>query len=647
MRLPSLAARFASVVFRVLFLGALLVVVLASGCGRSSLEIETPTDGGVTPGNCTPSSCPTGCCDSNGTCRVGTDIRACGTSGGRCSDCVANGFEFCDGRRVCGRNTENCFATCSTGCCDFATGVGRCLAGDDGSACGRGGVACTDCSVQGRDCDPVTRSCGIGKCDATNCSGCCVGDICLPGDQSTSCGTKGEQCRSCASQGQSCQSLGGAGGVCVGTPTCGPANCAGCCQGTTCVVGSDATACGNAGQACTNCTSTGRICGGDRTCQTPVTCSPANCPGCCVGNACIVATTPAACGKGGEACRACGANESCNTGTCVPAPACSAANCAGCCIGTDVCAVGAQNTACGVGGAQCTNCTAAGRVCQTGTCQVPTCGPANCAGCCSGNTCVLGTQDNACGGAGAACSDCTPGNQVCQGRVCQARCGPTNCTGCCTTGNACAVGFANGACGSGGAACSNCTAGGFTCNTLANPRVCSNVVGTCPSTYGGCAGATTPIVGSIQNLCDALDLDALQAACAGGPDTGTCAAALATLAVTNGACRTCLTPFLVPFARRSGVYTCVAPFATAECNGETGCAIDCSTKTCAGCAAGVADQCFTQVSTGAQCSARFALANTCANTAGPNGSLCNPATYGNQYGPWLRAVGDHFCGDGP
>jgi len=426
------------------------------------------------------------------------------------------------------------------------------------------------------------------------------------------------------------------------------------------VAGGDSSACGKQGQACANCIATGRTCvaqglPNERTCQLPVACNAANCAGCCVGNACIVATTPAACGKGGQVCSACKVNETCTAGVCTPAPNCGPGNCPGCCIGADLCAAGAQDTACGLGGGQCNNCTGmGGRVCQGGTCQLPACGPANCAGCCSGNTCVVGTQDNACGGtAGLACTDCTAANQVCQGRTCRPKCGPANCTGCCNAANACAVGFTSAQCGSGGAACANCAGPAGGCNTLVLPRVCANQVNQCPAAAGACAaGITTGITASLQGVCDdAVDLDSLTAACAAGPDSGTCIAAFAVLAAANPGCNACLTPFNVPFNQFKGIYTCAAPFVSAACNRSTGCATDCQDKACTQCPNGTEDQCRDQVNGGGgQCNALVTQTLVNCGASIPVGSLCNPQTYGfanPNYGAWLRAVGDHFCGNGP
>ena len=654
MRLPSLAMLVTPARFLALTLFASLIfVVVVPGCGRSSLEIDTldaavPTEGGA----CGPSTCPNGCCDRLGICRIGQDTQACGSRGQQCSDCIANGFQFCDVTRgkVCARDSANCGPEeCPGGCCAFDNGQATCLAGTDPSACGRSGDACTDCSFEGRACDAFTRACSAGKCDATNCKGCCVGDQCLGGFDNLACGGLGQACRSCTQTGQTCKPGPNGLGQCQGTATCSPANCGGCCNGNVCVAGSDSIACGKQGQACTNCTASGRQCvpqgqPNERTCQAAVLCGPANCPGCCVGNACVVATTRAACGAGGEACKVCGANDSCKAGACTPPANCGPANCpGGCCIGNDVCAGGAQDTACGTGGTQCANCAGQAKVCQGGSCQTPLCGPGNCAGCCSGNVCSLGVLDNACGMNGGACSDCGAANQVCSNRVCKAKCGPASCAaGCCTAANVCSGGFANGACGSGGAACNNCTAAASTCNALSLPRLCSNQAGLCPAPYGACPpGTSTPITPSLQGVCDDVaDLDSIQAGC----DAGNCAGAFASLAVTNAACFACLSPFNVPFAEGTGIYRCAAPFVDGACNASTGCATDCEDNSCNACPAGNGTQCKAVVNgPGGQCNAL--IPNACLLPAVGPGGLCR--TVGKTMGGWLRTVGDHFCGNGP
>jgi hypothetical protein len=419
------------------------------------------------------------------------------------------------------------------------------------------------------------------------------------------------------------------------------------------VTGNDTTACGKQGQACAAC-AFNQVCVQDglpnaRTCQVQATCGPNNCPGCCVGNQCVVATTPQACGTNGQACKACGPSQACGPlGTCVQGPDCNPVNCAGCCVG-DICAVGTQNTACGAGGGLCLNCAnqAPPRVCQSGVCQAPACGPATCPnGCCSGNTCVTGTQDNACGATGGgACTDCSATNQVCQGRQCREKCSPANCAGCCQNDNLCATGIANNTCGSGGVACTNCSAAGSFCNGLVVPRRCNNQQTTCPATYGACApGITTPITPALQNVCPDASLDTLTVACAGGPETAACVAAFALL---PGACQTCLTPLNHPFEQEAGLFACAAANVDNNCRRQTGCAINCAQTSCNQCLPTSESQCYSLVNgVGGQCRTFANAADGCTSAALAAGQLCSQFSYAN-YGGWLRSVGDHFCGNTP
>lgn len=472
-----------------------LALLVFFACGRTSLEPETLGDGGtVTPGACSPSSCPTGCCDSNGVCRTGNDTRACGAAGGRCSDCVAQGFSVCTAGRVCGRDDPGCSASsCPGGCCSNDGGRQRCLAGNEATSCGTGGGTCVDCLDQGRSCDPSTRTCTQSSCNSANCNGCCVGNQCLTGTSATSCGAKGQQCQNCASNGQACSAIAGGGGQCTGNATCGPLNCGGgCCFGTQCTAGTDDTACGKGGFACKNCQGEvpAKICVDDglpneRTCQLPAACGPGNCDGCCFNGACIALndTTKTRCGKGGAQCQTCNGNNTCNAGTCGP-PACPATCGQGgavqCCLqNSGICAAGSFDNQCGHSGNNCVQC-AANQVCQNGVCQMKQCGdPGTCDnGCCSGNTCVAGTQDFACGPAGSgACTDCVnnppaPGQTACNAttRACTVPCNSLTCPLGCCSGNACVAGNTNAACGTAGVACAMC-AGAFTCNQAT--RLCS------------------------------------------------------------------------------------------------------------------------------------------------------------------------------
>ncbi len=109
---------------------------------------------------CGPSNCANGCCQNN-LCVSMTSVMACGTGGEACVRCQA--METCQSG-VCtapgdaGVNPDggsNCAATC-TGCCD--TG-GTCRAGTNAAACGNMGLTCLVCAT----CQPLATS-GGGRC---------------------------------------------------------------------------------------------------------------------------------------------------------------------------------------------------------------------------------------------------------------------------------------------------------------------------------------------------------------------------------------------------------------------------------------------------------------------------------------------------
>lgn len=616
----STAARVAT---SALFVAGLagLTSSAGTGCGRSSLE-DAILDGGATvdarvdapppdAAACGPSTCPTGCCDASGVCRVGTDVQACGNLGGKCTDCVGSGFDTCDAtRKACGKKVATCDATsCGSGCCVTTGGTQVCLPGTDALACGTGAGACVDCGSKGQACDPKLRVCGGTKCDATNCAGCCVGDKCQIGTDGTACGAKGQACENCTAQGTTCGALPGGGGLCEGIGRCGPMNCGGCCDARgTCTEGIDSTSCGRGGEACNDCTPRGQVC------------APRDQP---------------------------------DGRTCVTPPACGPANCAGCCIG-DVCTAGNQDTACGAAGGQCLNCVGTNQTCGAGgVCTgAPTCGPANCAGCCDGNTCVPGTAPATCGAGGQACRDCGAGTCNPGGTCSSPACSAANCPGCCQ-GDRCLAGFTNRACGSAGAACGDCTAAGTTCNTLAVPRVCGGAA-TCPAPYAACPpGVSQPVLPQNTNACSAAALSNASAACAGGYDTPPCVAYFAFLAATEPGCGTCMATFQAPFfdpnlpSLGKGLAACVSPFVNPTCLRNLGCAADCLGTSCGACPVGAGDACKASTTQpGGQCAASSGQAAQCAGPAILFGAaaFCNPATYGLNYGRWLQAVGTRFCG---
>lgn len=185
---------------------------------------------------------------------------------------------------------------------------------------------------------------------------------------------------------------------------------------------------------------------------------------------------------------------------------------------------------------------------------------------------------------------------------------------------------------------------GSFCNGLVVPRRCNDQQSTCPAPYGACApGSAMPITPARQGACTDAQLDGLVAACAGGPDTAACGAALAPL---PAACVTCLQPFRRPFDERAGLFACAASFVNPLCRRAMGCATDCADESCGPCLPTSEDQCYSLVNgSGGQCRT-YALGTVCADGALSAGQLCSQYSYAD-YGSWLRGVGDHFCGNGP
>lgn len=631
-------------------LGSILLVAFAvapslSGCGRSGLEQPLVFDAGTsTPAACGPSTCSGGCCDATGTCRIGTDIDACGRDGEACNECLALGLDACNEKsKSCSKTVVQCDPkSCPSGCCAAGAKGPECVLGAADGACGTAGEACIDCKASKLACDTTSKLCGVPKCNPETCKGCCVGDVCLVGTEPSACGVGGLTCTDCDSTGQACEVV-GEKALCTGTPSCGPANCDGCCIGDICIPGFDDTACGLKGVQCTNCGATGSACSAARTCGPKPKCGPDNCAGCCSGDVCVVATTSLACGKGGETCKTCGTGNACNAGVCQPSSTCGPGSCPdGCCVGA-VCAIGNQNGACGSGGGACADCALDGRVCTGNACRLPTCGPDNCAGCCQGNTCVLGTQDGACGAKGAACTACGANESCTAGGVCQQDCNAVTCPGGCCQNNTCFGGFTTGRCGSGGAACQNCGAG--TCSVAGLPRTCT-VPGTCPATYGTCGFGIATTRRNPQAACDAAELLDAEGGCVDGVDSPGCTAYFDFVKANNPQCAACLAPFAYSFEDLQGVYACIAPYVTDACNRATGCQMDCQEKSCAGCGAGQRDACESAVlSTNCQVHTTQTSCVLLPLFTG-QGLFCNPANpaYGNNFGAWLAGVGTEYCG---
>ena len=418
---------------------------------------------------CSATSCPSGCCDTNGTCRAGTDNGACGFGAQQCVACAQQGLSCVasDG----GANGGTCAApdagtacgpTNCTGCC--AQGI--CLDGANSNQCGSHGQSCAACGAS-QTCGAVSGGGGqcrgsAGTCNPLNCTGCCdANGRCIDTNENAECGSNGAACQSCA-PGQACLN-----GSCQTLAGCGPLNCPGCCNGAACMSGADNGQCGAAGQACTRCTNGacapyGPKAGGR--CTNGVACGFGNCPtGCCGFDlTCFAGNTGTNCGSDGGACGTC-------SGTCVDGrcqgTSCSAATCSGCCLPDGTCWMGAKDSAhCGYDGQLCFDC-GGGYTCGDPGLCIPQCGPQNCQGCCQGGACVTGNDVGACGTGGAACAACGP-NQQCTASHCQQPfvCNASTCAGCCTTNGFCALGTHAAQCGKGGAACADCSARSVACN---------------------------------------------------------------------------------------------------------------------------------------------------------------------------------------
>ncbi len=145
-----------------------------------------------------------------------------------------------------------------------------------------------------------------------------------------------------------------------------------------------------------------------------VTCTPANCDGCCRDDKCEKGDTTAACGVDAKACEICSPTASCTSGTCKEP--CGPDTCQGCCAG-NTCVDGTAKDKCGEQGAACAAC--AGQfVCSNHTCIDGSCQATCTNGCCSATGCQPGTTAKACGTGGEGCIDCGVG-RTCSARACQ------------------------------------------------------------------------------------------------------------------------------------------------------------------------------------------------------------------------------------
>ncbi len=440
------------------------VLTSPTSCGRCgnacALAHATP---GCDAGRCVISRCDAGFADCDGNpangCEVDTRTSAsnCGACGRACS--LAHATAACAGGACAIASCASGFADCdrnpADGCeVDTRTSTAHC--GGCGMACSAAGGAPT---CAGGACS-ITCAAGRGDCNMSAADGCEV-------DTSTSpahCGACGRAC-SLANATAGCA----AGACTVAMCNAGYGNCDGNpANGCEVNVTTSVTHCGACGRACSLPNATAACSSG--------ACAVARCNAGfadCNGNpadGCEVNVTssPANCGRCGNACNATGGTATCASGVCGITCAAGRGDCN--MSAADGCEVDTSTTVmhCGACGRACSlaNATAG---CAAGACTIATCnaGFADCdrnpANGCEVN---LRTDNGHCG----ACATACPSGQVCSSGACTLVCGAglTNCGGRCVS---LATDTAN--CGRCGVACparanaaTTCSSGacGFTCN---------------------------------------------------------------------------------------------------------------------------------------------------------------------------------------
>lgn len=189
-------------------------------------------DAGAGAGSCTRFSCSDGCCQADGTCfRVGPDSNGpiptsipCGSNGDACVTCKA-GFSC-----LAGGCQEDLGTTCTpencSGCCLAANVNGtmstQCFEGTQSNFCGKGGGQCQRCAPMGNGGQCVADPAGgadcvdKGQCNSTNCAGCCSGNLCVVGTQDIGCGSGAVACQDCTADGGLCMGVAPSSGVVQG-----------------------------------------------------------------------------------------------------------------------------------------------------------------------------------------------------------------------------------------------------------------------------------------------------------------------------------------------------------------------------------------------------------------------------------------------
>jgi hypothetical protein len=154
---------------------------------------------------CSPQNCPNGCCNGAGQCIDPPTSQECGWFGDVCTSC---GAATCNGKAGCYSAQFTCNQSNCGGCCIGMTSptdaaAAMCVPGTTPLGCGFGGAECTACGT-GAWCRPLGFDAGgfcqaNDTCDPSNCTGCCVGNVCAQGNQANACGVSGAACIDCGS----------------------------------------------------------------------------------------------------------------------------------------------------------------------------------------------------------------------------------------------------------------------------------------------------------------------------------------------------------------------------------------------------------------------------------------------------------------
>ncbi len=358
-------------------------------------------------------------CDAEGRCRV-VDAGAAATGGGVATGGGGAQGGGSDGGATGGGGGATCNSSSCTGCCDED---GVCRGGDEATACGQSGVACTVCGAESRCVQSVCQPLSI------------VGDACFSNAECVSNACVGGVCcnSACTGSCESCNATGTAG-TCSPLPeasagtACGAYACdgvSGTCP-TTCTT-SRQCASGNycAGGTCQPLKAQGETCSSNSQCGTNFCADGVCCDGACSGSCdrCNLAGTTGTCTPApvnDPGSPACGGAIVCN-GTLVDCPITCASGCPTTtfCSGTYCSAKKANGVACGAAGE-----------CQSAFCADGVCCESACGGGCDAcsvaqgssadGTCSLLGPSRVCRGAAPQCDReerCTGTSATCPGDV--------------------------------------------------------------------------------------------------------------------------------------------------------------------------------------------------------------------------------------